>query len=33
MYTATARTIYLRLENSTAVTAGAGKAWISFMHV
>jgi len=33
MYTATSRTLYLRLENSAAVTAGAGKAWISFMHV
>ena len=33
MYTSAARTIYLRMENSTEVTAGAGKAWISYVAV
>ncbi|MBP04970.1 MAG: hypothetical protein CMA72_09340 [Euryarchaeota archaeon] len=31
VYTATERTLFLRLENSAAITAGAGKAFISYM--
>ena len=33
MYTSASRTIYLRLEDDAAITAGAGRAWITYMYL
>ena len=32
-WTSADRTVYLRLENSAAITAGAGVGWISYMYL